>query len=329
MKKYISLFVLLGLGASACLDEDPLFDPAKVNNVIEFYDLQNPASATTAPYRLYVNSYAISTAEQHTVQISYSGAHSNNSDITVELAVSPQALDEYNEFLVESGVAAGDTLADGSPDMSHIPQYLLMPASFYTVPSMTVTIPKGETKANIVFTVNTTLFDFAKAYALPLRIVSTSSGVISGNYGAALYNIGAKNAYHGNYHSFGTRWNFANYAAWNGLCCPPTGFLNTGPWDFNTQVLTVDEFTSTIHAANSDGGFGTINITVNPATNVVTVAPNASTALNGLIPMQPSAGKTSTYDPVTKTFQLYYQYQNLPVGTGSFRALEHTAVSID
>jgi hypothetical protein len=336
MKKYISLFIVLGLGMGACLDEDPLFDPSKVKNVIEFYDLQNPASPTDAPHHLYVNSYAISAAEVHTLQLSYSGAHSNGSDIEVELAVSPQALAEYNEYLVDQGVGAGDTLADGTPDMANILQYELMPPTFYTIDNMTVTIPSGETKVNVEVTVNTTMFDFAKAYVLPLRIVGASSGVISGNYGVALFNIGAKNSFHGLYHSTGIRYNFDAAGDWNGAF-PVTGAASTGPWDFPAvSVLTVNEFTSTIHAANSDGGFGTINITVVPGTPVtdndalplpgasvlVNVAPNASTALNALTPMQASAGKTSLYNDGAKTFKLYYQYTNT---TGTFRTMWHYA----
>ena len=327
-KKYISFLILMmGIAfLNSCLDQDPLFDPDKSNNIIEFYDLQGPVSPVSAPHRLYVNSYEISTAEDHSVMISYSGAHSNSKDIEVELAVSPQALAEYNQYLVNTGIAAGDTLANGDPDFSAIMQYELMPDNFYTGP-LTVTIPKGETKALLTFSVNTTLFDFAKAYVLPLRIVGSSSGVISGNYGVALFNIGAKNAYHGSYHSIGLRTNYSSKSNWDGNCCPAGGTIaSRGPWDFpDVPVLTVNEFTSTVHAANSDGGFGTINITVDPATNIVTVAPNASTALANLVPM---TGKVSRYHPDASdpsvacqcNFELYYMYTNT---NGTFRTNEH------
>jgi hypothetical protein len=300
-----------------------LFDPAKVENVIEFFDQQSPASPTGAVHHLYVNSYDIGETQQHKVLISYSGAHGNNQDIQVELGVSDQALADYNEFLVDEAVAAGDTLADGSPDMAHILQYELLPADFYTGPT-TVTIPKGETKVYATYTVNTTLFDFAKAYVLPLRIVGSSTGVISGNYGVALFNIGAKNSYHGSYHSVGIRYNFnttGDYAGWDDANDVATGNIaSTGPWDFPaTNVLTVNEFTSTIHVANSDGGFGTMNITVNPTTNVVTIAANGSTGVTNLVPLP---GKVSTYDPVAKKFKLYYQYTN---AAGTFRVMKHEA----
>jgi hypothetical protein len=304
MKKYKSmLYLMAGLVLfNACLDEDPMYDPDKSENIIEFFDLQAPSSPVDAPHHMFVNSFPISASEEFSVLISYSGAHDNDKDITVKVGIDEQAMRDYNE-------------SEGT-------SFELMPPAFYSVPTLDVTIPKGQTKAFLTFNVNTSLFDFAKKYALPLRIVSSSSGVISGNFGVAIFNVGAKNQYDGDYHSFGTRWNFASAGNWNGACCPAGGtIVSTGPWDFITHVSTVNETTSTIHAANSDGGFGTLDITVNPD-NSVTVAPNATTTVTNVKPMAASSGKKSYYDPATKTFFLFYQYTN---ADGSFRVLQHTA----
>jgi hypothetical protein len=181
MKKYIGLFALIcGFGMlTSCLDEDPLFDPDKSENIIEFYDINAIASPAGAIYPLYVSSFPVSQGAEFPVIISYSGAHENNEDITVTVALSPTALAEYNE-----------------EQHTH---YEVLPDALFSVPSYTVTIPKGQTKANLVFTVKTADFDFAKAYAIPLKIVSSSKGTISGNFSTAIYAVGAKNRYDGIY----------------------------------------------------------------------------------------------------------------------------------
>jgi hypothetical protein len=62
-----------------------------------------------------------------------------------------------------------------------------------------------------------------------------------------------------------------------------------------------------------------MNITVNPD-NTVTIASTPDTGVASLIPLP---GKTSTYDPVKKTFELFYQYTN---ANGTFRVLHDVLV---
>jgi hypothetical protein len=127
------------------------------------------------------------------------------------------------------------------------------------------------------------------------------------------------NPYSGKYASSGTRWNFNSAGDANTGTMPPTGFVSASNWAFDTDVTTVDATTCKVHAANDNGGFGYINIKVNPD-NTVEVIATAETGLANLVPL---AGYTSTYDPTTKTFVLYYQYTN---DTGTHRVLRHYLV---
>lgn len=180
MKKLLISCIVLILGAGfliSCLDEDPLFNPAKSENIIEFFDIGEIASPADAIYPLYVSSFTLSPASEFNVIISYSGANGNDRDITVNLELSQIALDQYN--------------ADQDQN------YEILPESLYTVPGLTVTIPKGQTKANLKFILKTQDFDLEKAYALPLKIVSSSHGTISGNFSTAIFAVGAKNKFDG------------------------------------------------------------------------------------------------------------------------------------
>jgi hypothetical protein len=131
--------------------------------------------------------------------------------------------------------------------------------------------------------------------------------------------ITVDNPFSGEYESSGTRWNFNSAGDANTSTMPPTGFVSAATWTFDTDVTTVDATTCKVHAANLNGDFGTINIKVN-ADNTVDVISTSDTGLANLVPL---AGYTSTYDPVTKTFTLYYQYTN---ATGTHRVLRHYLV---
>jgi hypothetical protein len=178
------MFSLFAGALTSCLDEDPLHDSSKSENIIEFFDIGAISSPVDASYPLYVSTFKLSEAEQFDVIISYSGALSNDEDITVNVELDPIALEKYNAE--QGGV------------------YEVLPESLYTAPSFTVTIPKGQTKAVLRFSLNTINFDFSKAYALPLTIVSSSKGVISGNFGTAIFSVGGKNKFDGVYAVEGT-----------------------------------------------------------------------------------------------------------------------------
>ncbi len=61
-----------------------------------------------------------------------------------------------------------------------------------------------------------------------------------------------------------------------------------------------------------------MNLQVDPNTNLVTIISTPETLLNALIPLQGPGAPPSTWDPVAKQFNLYYQYTNT---SGTFRVL--------
>lgn len=188
MKRYIkSLYVLPVLAVlTSCLKEDPIMDPSGSQNIIEFWDAVAPSSPVGSVYPLY--SFAVDLAPEATVPlvISYSGAiDAAPQDITVNLEFGTQAeLDQYNE---EQGTA-----------------YELLPASIASLASPTATIAKGQKKDTVMLKMKAELFDFSKSYALPVRIKSSSFGIVSGNFGTVIYAINVKNKYDGIYTVTGT-----------------------------------------------------------------------------------------------------------------------------
>jgi hypothetical protein len=174
----IGLFAVAMVTLTSCLDEDPLFDPDKVENVIEFYDIGLIASVNSV-YPLYVNSFKEAEVVELTILVSYSGAQENNQNITVKFKVDPAALDEYNS--------------------TENTDYEVLPSDLFSVDAMEVVIPKGQRQVEKVIKLFTSKFDFTKNYAIPLTITETSFGIISGNFETAIYSVGAKNKYDGIY----------------------------------------------------------------------------------------------------------------------------------
>jgi hypothetical protein len=131
-------------------------------------------------------------------------------------------------------------------------------------------------------------------------------------------NLTVDNPYSGTYTSSGTRWNFANTANANTTTMPPTGTIaSSANFSLTTSVKTVDGNTCRVHVGNAEQAtFGYMNIRVN-GDNTVTIIPTEETLLNALAPL---AGHTSTYDPATKRFTLYYEWTN---ADGAYRVMRH------
>ncbi len=150
---------------------------------------------------MYVNSFEIKPEVDFPVVISYSGAEVASTDITVNLTVDPAALDRYNAWDNETN----------DPDDEAL-DFEVLPANFYSMPTTTVTIPKGERRVTLNIKLKTDQFDLTKKYALPLTISATNHGIISGNHQTAIYSVGAKNKYDGVYAVTGTMVDATNAA---------------------------------------------------------------------------------------------------------------------
>jgi hypothetical protein len=203
--------VSFSLFFAGCLDDEknPL-DPGGSYNVIEFMDIASPASSQTALYPLWISTFSVAPSAELTVPINYSGPNSNDKDIEITLEIDPVMVEEYN---VQNNKA-----------------YQILDPALYSIPSMTVTIPKGESRVEIPVTIFPELFDLSVNYVLPLRIVSSSSGVISKNFGAALFGTVVKNKFDGVY-------------AVDGTMVDALGGFSGGYYPTTVELITVDGVT--------------------------------------------------------------------------------------
>jgi len=304
MKKHIfkTLSLLLAVSfLTSCLKDDRLvLDPEKGHNVIEF---ANPAQITTigSIYPLYTFAYDIIPTATIPVSISYSGPESGApEDIVVNFAVgTEEEVETYNE----------------DQDLGMV----LMPSNLYKVSTNTVTIKKGESKASFNITVTPDQFNYSLSYALPLKISSASSGIISGNFNTILLNIGAKNIYDGSFKFKGRATGAPER----------TNVYQAGEWIWpgNINLITsgastVDLYDDTYNfgggtnqwllllgaSATTGGGFGQCRprFTLDPATNKVTAVTNAfPNPTNGrVLTIDPSYD--SRFNPADKSFNVRF-----------------------
>lgn len=260
--------VASSLFLAACLDDDQqALDPSGYNNVIEFYNISIPISEQSAVHPAWSVAFPVGPEEEFDIVISFSGPQSNNKDITVDLEVNPFALNAYND---DQGAG-----------------YTLLPSNLYTLPA-SVTIPKGETKVSVPVTVRSDQFDLSLTYALPVTITSSSSGLISSNFGTAIFVTVAKNQYHGLYHS--------------------TGFFQHPS---SPRALNADKELSTVSANSNLTGHSDLGtpflITVQPDNSVTFVDNNFNSYDKGTIVVN-GEEYSNTYNPTTRTFYLYYEY---------------------
>lgn len=177
--------VLLGFTLVACLDDDKYaLDPAGSDNVIEFIDPSVPNSPAGAVYPLWTSVTELADEYTFVQTVSYSGPNTNNSSIEVVIEVDPTALAEYNRQM---------------EDVLHSDQYEMMPDDYYDFPPLTLTIPKGQNKVDFEVTVFPREFDLERSFALPLRITSSTKGILSEHFSAAMFVVVVKNLYDGIY----------------------------------------------------------------------------------------------------------------------------------
>jgi hypothetical protein len=192
MKKIITIsLAFLAITLAGCLDDDKYaLDPSGSNNIIEFLDPAPPSSQVGAIYPVWLSTFAVSPEATITQRIKYSGPQSNDKDIVLQLAVDPAALEQYNTQMTV-GINGADPLGGAT--------FEVLPEANYDIPELTLTIPKGEREVEFSVTIYPDQFDLSKSYALPLRIVSASSGVLSQHYSVAILAPVVKNKYDGIY----------------------------------------------------------------------------------------------------------------------------------
>lgn len=205
--KFLPLLAVI-LIFTSCVKDHLALDPAQSNNVIEFANTgtnASPAGAVYARFASDLGSLKSGDSAMFNVNLSYSGANMAPADITVTLAIDSAALDAYNE---DQGTS-----------------YAIPPSSVYHLAS-TAVIKKGTQTLQIkVPIINNADFDFNVNYALPIKIAAVSTGVISGNYGTAIYSFAVRNIYDGIYEMTGTMTDAASSTI-------------TGAYPVETQLIT-------------------------------------------------------------------------------------------
>lgn len=280
----------LGIIMAGCLEDDKYaLDPAGTNNIIEFYDMSVPTNPAGAVYPVWTSTTEIVPDFTFEQTISYSGPNGNSSDIELTLAVDPFALEEYNTQMVEE-------LGGGT--------YEMMPDTYYSFDDVTATIPAGETRVNISITVFPEEFDLTKNFALPIRIVSASKGVLSAHFSVAILAVVIKNKYDGVYEI---------------LDGSITRNSATGPdpalgGDY-VDGLTVDWATINGNSCgwaplwkegSGVGGIGGTNTVIDEGTNLTT------TTATGNATMKNTPATINEYFPDDKQFILNFDWGNAP-----------------
>jgi len=177
---------ILAVGASvfmfaSCLKEATMnTDPSQATNVIELNNSgDNIAPSGIAGYYEDLGVLSAGDSAKFNINVHYTGPGTAPTDITVSLATDAASLATYN-------ATNGTSL--------EVP-----PASVASFPT-SVIIKKGTSQTTVSATVKlSTDFNFNKAYGIPVKITTVSSGLISGNYAASVYSFGVRNKYDGVY----------------------------------------------------------------------------------------------------------------------------------
>lgn len=225
-----------------------------------FISPETPEGATS--FSAYIFAYENGTAVEKSYTVQLTGPDPAKSDITLNIGINTAAVTTVNS---EKSVAS-----------TFVP-FTVMPTTLYTILTPTVTIPAGQRSATVRVRYNTTLFDYAFKYGLPLAITSANNVGISKNFGSIILNIAAKNAYDGVY-------TYKSNA---------TQSLRPNANDVGAELVTIDKTTVTTPLVNFyTAASNTLYYTIDPATNKVTVSGGGI----GAITTDPS----SNYNPTTK-----------------------------
>jgi Domain of unknown function (DUF1735)/Domain of unknown function (DUF4361) len=271
--------VLLTVFLTSCLnDAEHEKDFSNLGAVVEFLRPDGPLFVSVPLNASDKSAVSVNykASDEFKIAFNIAAPYPLGQDVDVTWAVDPTILTKYNE----SGKAA---------DPDNWVDQLLMPATFYTLPSTTTKIPAGIRSVPLSITVPSIDYyadpDYA-SYVLPLRITSATNNVIvSGNLGIILLRINVKNDYEATYHSVGT-------------------FTRLGV----TRDIDRDKYFSTVDSNTIDGEFAdlgsVIRIKIN-SDNTLTLTPITAHPTTIAVNTKPG---DNTYNPATKTFILHYSY---------------------
>ncbi|OAQ37886.1 hypothetical protein A5893_16880 [Pedobacter psychrophilus] len=223
------------------------------------------------------------------VGVTLGGVRNNKSDQTVKYEIDPSLLTSV------SGAGV----------------FKLLPANYYTISdNSTMVVKEGQLIGDVTLTLNKALFTadpdaLQKAYALPLRIVSTTTDSIlrgSSNVPAKDYTILVVkyiSPYHGTYYHKGKETKLSD----NSVTVYSKKDLS--------QNATFAMLTNSLNSIKTPGAGTSSGVPLNLAIN------NTSVAISGNVANEVSG--SGTYDPQNKSFYLNYNYKN---GTNKYSVID-------
>jgi uncharacterized protein DUF1735 len=271
IKNFCTVAALISLGG--CLKKNEMnIDPYTASSVVTLSPTGSNKATTASTYQRYYSDFGVVNLGDHgsfNLNVEYSGGAAAASDITVNIALDTAALSAYN---TQDGMS-----------------YVVPPASTIHMPS-SVVIKKGTQLSQSTITIDVNAdFDFGAAYALPIKITSASSGIISSNMSTSIYSFGVRNKYDGHYSMKG-------YTLRSGDAVKTGNFTNSGGINLLTGGANVVQFQDLQVWADLTGvGIDYPVLTVNPD-NTVTVYSSGGG--------KNAPGYPSRYDPATKTFYI-------------------------
>jgi len=286
MKRYLKLYsAILVLGISlftSCAKEANQFTNdgnGGENGIVELADLVPRASSTA--YASVTKSFLSQTEVDCPIVVNYTGVNGAPEDVTITLGL-------------DNSIVATNTALT------------VLPTSLYTPSSFTLTIPKGQKSATLNLKLKTSQFNFALTYALGIKILSTSKGILSRNYGSGIFIIGAKNAYDGIY----TVEAGSSVLRYSNPTTPTVNDVLNGSLAGNPNMTLTTATANSVVITNlrwaggtsSVSGIESLTATVDPVTNLVTMSSGVNATLVN------RTGMDNRYDPVTKTFRLNFHW---------------------
>lgn len=299
MKKYSKIFALalLTLGLSSCLKDDMVDDQKygminlDANKITELPD-------ATAPFSLLLEDKEV-TIDLITVNLAASQVAQEDLTVTLDTAQTPAVIAAYNE------ANAATTLS-------------FPVSSKFTFPTgLVVTIPKGSRTGVLQLKLNKLDLNASRPLGKAFRIVSVDKPgyIISGNFNSTLAVVAAKNQYDGIYSYSGTIYRnsatgpdpvlsgaFTNATARSLVTLSPNTLSLVPLWVNGTGIAGIDN----------------TFITVDPVTNLVTVASKGNATLKN------TPGAVNKYDPATRTFTLAFEWGAAPANRVTTMILKYS-----
>jgi hypothetical protein len=304
MKKIINLFLVgvLATGLSSCLKDDTMIgpdSPGAIKNVIEFANPDFINSPTSSNYPVYVKSFDIAPTGKLTLTVNYAGVDDAPQDIQVKVALDPAVLTAYNAKIVKDARDKATELGEDPDEAEEDVQGDLFEAldpALYSLGNMDIVIPAGKRTASLDVDLKPDQFSFEKNTALAFKIVSASTGTISGNFGNIIVQIGAKNAYDGAY------------------TLKTSATTSLVPNANKSVTLSTVSATAVKLSPGLLGSYtNEVIYTINPTTNAVTVTCPS-------LGVQEPQDTRSKWDPATKTLTVFWKQ------AGGGRTFEETFV---